>query len=501
MITPFEHQVEILNILKKNNKGKIILPTGTGKTLIQGLDLFNRISKDSNFGIYVVLSPRIMLSYQLLTEYQKVMYNNCVDVRYLCVHSGNDEKEKEDMATLRVTKGISYTEIISTTSQTNIIKQINLAKKEERPIIIFSTYHSSEKVIDGVGKRQVNTVYCDEAHYLVRNDFNVFLKKIKTDNMFFFTATEKYTDSDFGYGMNNSNDYGDVLYLMTPRVAIDKGLMLRPRLHIIRTKTKEYHLDGDLSKSFSNVVMQSFRQHSYALHTQNGKLLVVVRSISDIKRFIDSKECDSLRRSGVDVFAVSSNETIGNWVNGEFFSRGEFLNKLKKTGDDPSKRMVVLHYDILTEGIDTIFTGVLPFKSLNKTKFIQTYGRVARLDPEDIRRIKYGEINSNDLTQMYKPYGWIMIPELLFDDIDDNQRIYNLVNELRDYGFNPVDDMVISSDRGNGVGVIEGLEALTELRTSNNGGGKFFDQLEYSIEEERISNLSNEEWADEFLTN
>jgi hypothetical protein len=94
-----------------------------------------------------------------------------------------------------------------------------------------------------------------------------------------------------------------------------------------------------------------------------------------------------------------------------------------------------------------------------------------------------------------------MIPELLFDDIDDNQRIYNLVNELRDYGFNPVDDMVISSDRGNGVGVIEGLEALTELRTSNNGGGKFFDQLEYSIEEERISNLSNEEWADEFLTN
>ena len=71
MIIPFEHQLEVLDILKKNNKGKIILPTGTGKTLIQGLDLYNRISKESGFGIYIVLSPRIMLSYQLLTEFHR----------------------------------------------------------------------------------------------------------------------------------------------------------------------------------------------------------------------------------------------------------------------------------------------------------------------------------------------------------------------------------------------------------------------------------------------
>ena len=406
MIIPFEHQLEVLDILKKNNKGKIILPTGTGKTLIQGLDLYNRISKESGFGIYIVLSPRIMLSYQLLTEFQKVMYNNRVDVRYMCAHSGNNETETDDIAKLRINNGISYSEIISTTNQKDILRQINLAKKEDRPIVIFSTYHSSERVIEGVGKRQVNVVYCDEAHHLVRSDFNVFLKKIKTNNMFFFTATEKYTDSDLGYGMNNSNDYGRVLYSMTPRVAIDRGLMLRPRLHIIRTK--DYHSETDLDKSFSNVVLQSFRQHSYALDSQNAKLLVVVREIDDIKRFINSKECDSLRRSGVDVFAVASDNTIGNWINGVFFDRGKFLDKLQTTGSDPSKRMVVFHYDILTEGIDTIFTGVLPFKSLSKTKFTQTYGRVARLDPEDRRRIKDGEI----IAEIEKSKDFFVSPQI-----------------------------------------------------------------------------------------
>ena len=182
MIIPFEHQLEVLDILKKNNKGKIILPTGTGKTLIQGLDLYNRISKESGFGIYIVLSPRIMLSYQLLTEFQKVMYNNRVDVRYMCAHSGNNETETDDIAKLRINNGILYSEIISTTNQKDILRQINLAKKEDRPIVIFSTYHSSERVIEGVGKRQVNVVYCDEAQHLVRSDFNVFLKKIKTNN-------------------------------------------------------------------------------------------------------------------------------------------------------------------------------------------------------------------------------------------------------------------------------------------------------------------------------
>lgn len=493
-----QHQLEVLEQLEKNTKGKIIIPTGTGKTFIQGLDLAKQIEKTDGFDVYVVLAPRIMLSFQLLVEYQKTMYSKNINAKYLCVHSGGSTEENEDMAMLRLQNNIDYSHIKSTTSSSDIKDEIRKSKKENKPLIIFSTYNSSERIINGLGRQSINTTYCDEAHYLVREDFHFFLKKVKTERLFFFTATEKHSESDEGLGMNNEDVYGEVLYFMSPRQAIDKGLMLRPRIQIVRTITNDYKFGEDLNKSFSNVIFQSFRQHEFAIGGQNAKLLVVVRGSADMVRFIESKECSTLMRSGVYVFAVSSREEIGNWVNGKQVRRNEFLDELKQVGSDPTKRMVVLHYDILTEGIDTIFTGVLPFKGLGKLKFIQTYGRVARLEPEDRKRIISGEISSDDLNSMFKPYGWVIIPALLFEDIDDNKRIENLVYEIRDYGFNPVDDLVISNINGDGIGVVKGPDALNEIKKNEPRIGVFIQSLQSKIENERIASLSNDDFFEEF---
>jgi superfamily II DNA or RNA helicase len=498
-MTPYVHQLEVLEVLKNNTKGKVILPTGTGKTWIQALDLANRISEKNEFGVYVVVAPRIMLSYQLLSENKKIMYPRGIDARYLCVHSGAVSEDSMDMEILRLQNNIQYSESSSTTSSNEIKNFVRKVKKENKPLIIFTTYNSAERIIDGLGTNKIDTIYCDEAHYLVRENFHFFLKKVKCGNIFFFTATEKHSESDEGLGMNNETVYGNILYFMSPREAIDNGLMLRPRMQIVTTETKDYKFSEDLDKSFSNVVFQSFRQHEFAICGENAKLLVVVRNSADMLRFIESKECKNLMRSGVNVLAVSSREEVGNWINGELKGRESFLSNLKKIGLDPTQRMIVLHYDILTEGIDTIFTGVLPFKGLGKLKFIQTYGRVARLDHEDRKRIINGEITSNDLELMYKPYGWIVIPSLLFENIDDNQRIKNLVYELRDYGFNPVDDMVISNMKGGGMGVIDGPEALNELKKVEPNVGILIESLQSTMEDERIASLSLEKLLSEFL--
>jgi len=497
-MTPYTHQLEVLEVLKNNTKGKVILPTGTGKTWIQALDLANRIGEKNEFGIYVVVAPRIMLSYQLLSENKKIMYPRGIDARYLCVHSGGVSEDNTDMEILRLQNDIQYSESSSTTSSDEIKSFIRKVKKENKPLIIFTTYNSAERIIDGLGSNKIDTIYCDEAHYLVRENFHTFLKKVKSKNIFFFTATEKHSESDEGLGMNNEETYGNILYFMSPRQAIDGGLMLRPRMQIVTTATKDYKFSEDLDKSFSNVVFQSFRQHEFAMG-RNGKLLVVVRGSSDMVRFIKSKECSDLMRLGVNIFVVSSREEIGNWINGKQKKRDEFLEELKEVGSDPTKRMIVLHYDILTEGIDTVFTGVLPFKGLGKLKFIQTYGRVARLDHEDRTRIKNGEITSNDLELMYKPYGWVVIPALLFEGIDDNQRITNLVYELRDYGFNPVDDMVVSNINGGGMGVIDGPDALNEVKKFEPKVGVLIETLQSTMEDERIASLSLEELVSEFL--
>jgi len=496
-MTPYAHQLEVLEVLKNNTKGKIILPTGTGKTWIQALDLANRITEKNEFAIYVVVAPRIMLSYQLLNENKKIMYPRGIDARYLCVHSGGKSEDSSDMEILRLQNGIDYSEVSSTTSEKEIKKFITKVRNENKPLIIFTTYNSVERIIGGLSNK-INTVYCDEAHYLVRENFHTFLKKVKTDNIFFFTATEKHSDSDEGLGMNNGGTYGDVLYYMSPRQAIDNGLMLRPRMQIVSTITNDYKFGEDLDKSFSNVVFQSFRQHEFAIGG-NGKLLVVVRETMDMVRFIKSKECVKLMRDGVNIFAVSSRDEIGNWVNGDQKKRDEFLDQLKSVGADTKKRMIVFHLDILTEGIDTVFTGVLPFKGLGKLKFVQTYGRVARLDPEDRKRIFSGEISSNDLINMFKPYGWVIIPALLFEDVDDNQRIENLVREIRDYGFNPVDDLVISNIDGGGIGVVKGPDVLNEIKKKEPRIGVFIETLQSKIEDERIASLSNEEFVLEFF--
>jgi hypothetical protein len=499
IMIPYTHQLEVLEVLKSNTKGKIILPTGTGKTWIQALDLANRITEKNEFSVYVVIAPRIMLSHQLLSENKKIMYPRGINARYLCVHSGGKSDDNSDMEILRLQNNIEYSEVSSTTSEKEIKNFVTKVRKENKPLIIFTTYNSVERIIGGLGSIEINTVYCDEAHYLVRENFYPFLKKVKCKNIFFFTATEKHSDSDDGFGMNNENTYGDVLYYMSPRQAIDNGLMLRPRMQIVRTITNDYKFGEDLDKSFSNVVFQSFRQHEFAIGSQNGKLLVVVRGSSDMVRFIKSKECSNLLRSGVNIFVVSSREEIGNWVNGVRKKRDEFLEELKKVGSDPTKRMIVFHYDILTEGIDTVFTGVLPFKGLGKLKFVQTYGRVARLDPEDKKRIFSGEITSDNLNDMFKPYGWVIIPALLFEDVDDNQRIENFVREIRDYGFDPVDDLVISDISGGGIGVVKGPDVLNEIKKKEPRVGVFIETLQSKIEDERIASLSIEELVAEFL--
>jgi predicted helicase len=140
-----QHQLEVLEKLEKNTKGKIVIPTGTGKTFIQGLDLARQIEKTKGFNVYVVLAPRIMLSFQLLIEYQKTMYSKNIDAKYLCVHSGGSTEENDDMAMLRLQNNIPYSHIVSTTSSLNIKSEIRKAKKENKPLIIFSTYNNKKK--------------------------------------------------------------------------------------------------------------------------------------------------------------------------------------------------------------------------------------------------------------------------------------------------------------------------------------------------------------------
>ena len=498
--TLYPYQKDSVTKTFYNSKGIVCLPTGTGKTYAEAAIIANDILMNPHqFRMYVVNAPRIMLSYQLLKEIYTFLVQNGIEARYMFVHSGGktDESELEKVRINSNIEGnnIPFAEIASGTSIDGIRSMMDKAKEQDLPLIMLSTYNSAEniEVARRNFKQPISIVINDEAHYLVQEQFHDILRNLSSSRCYFFTATTIHTPSDRGRGMNNTELYGDVLYQMIPREAIEIGKMVRPRLHIV--STEGVYTSEDYEKSLSRIISESFYQHKKAIGNKlSPKILISVKGTLDIKRFLGSDEYRTLRNTGVEIFAVASNDEIGNDVNGTKVRRQEFLKQLKEVGNDKTKEVIVLHYDILAEGIDISgFTGVMPLRTLNKSKFLQTFGRAARLDKEDRIKLESGEITPNDLDKMNKPYAYIIIPNVIHSNEDDRINLTQLITELRSYGFNPSED-IISSTMVNGIPEIEELNSLNEVRTRLPNLGNLIEDLDAEIESEINAKLSKKDF-------
>lgn len=479
-----------------NDKGIICMPTGVGKTFVSASIIADDIIKNGDFQMYVVNAPRIVLTYQLLKEVYSFLVDAKIEARYMFVHSGgkSDERELEEIRIKANLDGanIPFSEIPSGTSVQEIKKMMEKAEKQNLPLIFFSTYNSAERIEEARGDFEpFSIVLNDEAHYLVQEQFHDILHIMKFNRCYFFTATTISTPSDKGRGMNNKESYGEILYTMTPREAIELGKMVRPRLHFVTTDGI-YNAD-DYNKSLNKIIKNTFEQHSAVLVKTLPKVLVSVKGTQDIVSFLSSKEYKELRDSDVDIYAVASNTEIGNHINGQKVSRYEFLKRLKADGKDATKRIIVLHYDILAEGIDISgFSGIMPLRTLSKSKFLQTYGRSARPDIEDRRRIDNKEIGVNDLDMMIKPYSYIMIPSVYSGNSDDEANIVNLIHELRDYGFNP-NEVIVGAVRIHGIPEIDQPDGLNELKKNLPNVGKIIEKLIAELEAEKYAKLTKAE--------
>jgi superfamily II DNA or RNA helicase len=509
----YDYQRRAVNSTKKNSKGIVCMPTGVGKTFCQASMIANDIKKNSGFRVYVMNAPRILLSYQLLKEVYSFLLESNITARYSFVHSGTkaDETELENIRTkINEENGfkIGYSDIGATLNVMGIISMINKAKEQDLPLIFFSTYNSAEKI--EVARKlamkgeNVAMVLNDEAHYLVQEQFHDILHLLKSDRCYFFTATMIHTPSDSGRGMNNEESYGKVLYEMLPVHAIRIGKMVRPRLHFVTTEGV-YNTD-DYNKSLNRIIADIFEQHTQVLKrtNQNPKLLISTRGTQDIIDFVTSSEYGQLRSKGVDVYVVSSSENIGSQINGEEVRRQEFLKRLKQDGEDKTKKMLVMHYDILAEGIDVSgFTGIMPLRTLNKSKFLQTYGRSARPDKDDRKNIDAvvkanGRMLSGDWNKMNKPYAYIIVPNITHTNEDDKENTVQLITELRNYGFKPYED-IIGSQIVKGEIDVEEPDITNQTTGVLKKVGVLIDRLVAELEAERLANMSDIELANELL--
>jgi superfamily II DNA or RNA helicase len=444
----YDYQVESFMSTEDNEKGIIVQPTGTGKTRVQSVIIGNDIINNSGFRIYVVNAPRIMLTYQLQKEYYDFLVGNGIECNYQFVHSGGSSNIKElEMIRKNYGSEIDYIKINSSTNIDECILTINKSIKLNIPLIFFSTYNSAEIIYKACKRlgQNVSIVINDEAHFLVEKRFYPTLEKFKNSRQYFFTATRRLTASDKGRGMSNEESYGKVLFELSPRKAIDLGKMVRPRIHVV--KTPNVRNNDDFDKSLTKVLKHSFivqKEHFKKEHNSlNVKMKVSVRGSKDIIKFIKSDEYAELREMGVDIFITSSKKGIGNDINGEKVKRQDFLSKLKECGNNKDKEIIVLHYDILSEGIDVPgLNTFMPLRDLTKSKTLQQYGRIARPHPIDRERMDSGEIKTTDIDLMVKPFGYVILPKITIENEDSYSNIRGIVEGLRDYGFECREDVI-----------------------------------------------------------
>jgi superfamily II DNA or RNA helicase len=490
------YQKEAVNESLKSSKGIVCLPTGSGKTAIQSSIIMKDHQTNPGHKVYLVLAPRIVLSYQLLKEYFSDFNSAGLKFWYAGLHSGGSVEIKEFEEARD--GDLDFQDIVVTTSSVSIKEEIQKAKVQNLPIIIFGTYHSAERALMSMNGRPFDIVICDEAHYLVSDQFEGLVKEegIKADRLLFFTATMQTTSSDTGKGMNNKERFGEVILQRVPREMIEEGYMVRPRMHIIKF---DQDLDGkELIDNAGKIVAESFSQHEY-ITRRTGKIFVTCTGTPMMESIISSSEIRSLkRRRGVSVYAVASDPNIGNQIDGVKYNRQEFLRRLKEDGQDVGKEMIILHIDILTEGIDVPgITGILPFRSLKKSKFIQTLGRASRMSPDDLESFAEGEYTHQDLSEMMKPYAWVMIPDI--EGEDSAEDIRDLVKELRTYGFDPREDIFISNEKGK-MPPVTLMNPQTKPDSKNPALQEVLEELQHEFESHEIADLIDGKSLDEMLS-
>ena len=344
MIQLREHQLRIVDKMNRHQKGQVIVPTGGGKTICMISDAISQFSRPNK--TIVVVSPRILLTQQLSTDFLELLQS----VQVLHVHSGDT----------------SHT---STTNKREIFNwTVNNWNSNK---IIFTTYHSLHRIQEsGI---PVDTIYFDEAHNSVQQHFHPATRFFATTNnrrCFFFTATPRISNSDEEIGMNNEYVYGKVLEQVPAPELVNKGYILPPKVVVKQLemiRDRKANCDDDADNILKTIDEQNV-----------SKILICVRRTEQITNMVsDSKLTTELYARGYNWMYITAK--TGAVINGIKVSREDFFTTLNTWGKEDDRKFIVMHHSILSEGVNVSgLEAALFLRNMDFITISQTIGRVIR---------------------------------------------------------------------------------------------------------------------------
>lgn len=370
--------VSILSTLNAKDRTTAVMACGTGKTLIS-LWLAERMNVNS----IVVLVPSLSLIRQMLHEWMKETVWQ--DYSFLCVCSDKSVAKGIDEIVLHQTD----LDFPVTTSSESI--HSFLQNKPSQRKIIFSTYHSSKVLAQGLPDGySFDLGIFDEAHKTTGREGTTFGFALKNENLsiqkrLFLTATPRHYDIKkkdregnlrLVFSMDNPEIYGTTSYKLSFASAAAEGIICPYKIVIsIVTdetitrdllKRGEVIVNGDVIKA--NQIAQIF-----ALKTAIEKFNV--KQIFTFHSSVDSAKS----------FTSSSEEGAGAYldnfstyhVNGEMptSTREKIMREFEK-----APQAIISNARCLTEGVNVPAVDMVVFMSPKKSKvdIVQAAGRAMR---------------------------------------------------------------------------------------------------------------------------
>lgn len=385
MLVLRNHQQRILDAMDSNIKGQIHVPTGGGKTICFIQD-FLRFITTNKATCTVVVAPRILLAQQLCSEYAEfIQHQSIKDVHILHVHSGESTyAHSTKVETIQLHNGVA------------------IASGEHQ--LIFTTYHSLPRIVDsGIN---VDTIYFDEAHNgCAKSHFvSVAAMSMIARRCYFFTATPRVSNKH-DRGMNCTEVWGSVLESVPAPELIASGSIIPPT---IVPFTTQHTVDKQNPHIVHSNTVQDIIDNLD--ESDAAKVLVAVPSSKVLGNILGHTDLIyQLTQRGYDVLHVTSK--FGAYVNQTKVNREKFFETLTSWGKDDSKKFILFHYSILSEGINVPgLTHCILLRNLNIVEMAQTIGRVIRLNKHDAKDIASGAIPAGALGLYRKPTGYITVP-------------------------------------------------------------------------------------------
>jgi len=397
------HQQSALDKLAVAGRGTVLVPTGGGKTLIAIMDAVRLFNASTEARTVVVVAPRILLASQLCEEFLEVLKEEVPQqIIPAHIHSGD-------------TSHFSTTKVEEIQCFEGMMQTANLHR------IYFTTYHSLPRL--AAAGISVDTIYFDEAHNSVQKHFYPATKYFSetAKRCYFFTATPKHSNVFGKPGMNDVSVYGNVIVNVAAPQLVQGGFIVPPRI-----VTRELPLIKKGERTTADrdceYVIQSIREN------KAEKVLVCAKAVSQITRLVaDSDFADILSNLGYSYMYIAA--STGAVIDGKKVDRETFFNTLNAWGKDNSKKFVVLHHSILSEGINVSgLEAVVFLRDMDYIGISQTIGRVIRLHKDDAAGLRSGAITPGDVENYTKSFGLVIVPMYSKSQQAAARKIQNVVD-------------------------------------------------------------------------